>query len=745
MSKQKHGERADEKMRQLHTALKMSRRAKDGNAAALHEEQKAMRRADANCFAETGVMSLMEVATTFAGLRRAAAAAAIAVSGMSSSRQARPSANDPGAVFAASPFKEVTKAEFIRQMAALEPELERERAAVPAAEFHKWVDVRAMMAHHVSSERCMRCKGTSGGADSCYIYGSLLEYISHEPRWDNKGAPDKIDCAVIPVAAGAPYAACVKTMATLLQKGIIEPTTLADAHTLAPAFLVPRSAYKLSAEEAAVVHAGTYDITQIEVLAEQRASRIFAEMQARADTQAGAGRNPSYTRAIFEAAQAKERGEPKWRVVQAFDQAKVNEHTPDWCISMASFGDDFLYNWTTDTHFFKKDLEKGFYAIRIATGFRKFYCFRDPTDPTRIWRFTRLPMGLKNSPALFSMMTGEFVQMVRATDFVTMQGATAAMYIDDFGGAAESEVAAPYAAKVAALGAEVGLSWAADKDSGPSGAEELLGLTYASNVGGEPMIRVAGAQMFALLVGLHLLLACHDAAPEHAQVPASFIKSLAGRAGWVAQATYAARMHVGSLWYCARMAPHIMVPIKSLVENGLLADATWFVAGAKAGTLRGQRTVRSGSLTESNIKRVASDASGAKGQGAGAVCEGKAIYHGWDEHEAGMSIQAQELHPVVGAARAWGKEWRGKTVIFSTDNLGNAIGINSGKAARGAARRLLGELYNLADQHGFELLAVWVPREYNVVCDALSKATSIEEARTMAAAVGASALSVAAY
>lgn len=729
----------------LRDALNMSRRARSGDAASLKEEQQARRRADANGFAESGVMGLMGGATTYAGLRRAAAAAAIAAAGMSSSKPAKPDANDPGAVFAASPFREVTKAEFVKQMAVLKPYLTRERACVPSSDFHQWVDVEAMLAHHVLDGRCARCKGSDGGGDSCYIYGSLLEYISHEPRWDDKGTPGKIDCAVIPVAAGAPHDACVKTMATLFKKGIIEPTTLAEAHTLAPAFLVPKSAYLLSAAEAAVVHASLYDIKQIEVLAEQRARRIFADMQARADAQADAGRNPSYTRAIFEAAQARERGEPKWRVVQAFDQAKVNEHTPDWNISMASFGDDFLYNWSTDTHFFKKDLEKGFYAIRVASEFRKFYCFRDPADPARIWRFTRLPMGLKNSPALFSMMTGEFVQMVRATDFVTAQGATAAMYIDDFGGAAKAKVATQYSAKVAALGAEVGLSWAADKDSGPSGAEELLGLTYASNVGGEPMIRVAGAQMFALLVGLHLLLVCHEAAPEHAQVPASFIKSLAGRAGWVAQTTYAARMHVGSLWYCARMAPHTMVPIKGLVENGLLADAAWFVANAKAGTLRGQRTVRSGAFEESNIKRVASDASGAKGQGAGAVCDGKAIYHCWCENEADMSIQAQELHPIVGAARAWGKDWRGKTVIFATDNLGNAIGINSGKAARGAARRLLGELYDLADKHGFELLAVWVPREYNVVCDALSKATSVGQARVMAAAVSASVLSVETY
>ena len=259
------------------------------------------------------------------------------------------------------------------------------------------------------------------------------------------------------------------------------------------------------------------------------------------------------------------------------------------------------------------------------------------------------------------------------------------------------------------------------------------------------MIRVAGPQLFALLVGLHTLMACHEKDPENARVPASFVKSLAGRASWVSQTTYAARLHLGSLWYCASMSPHVMVPIKNLVKNGLLDDAAWFVLRAETGKLRGQRMVACGMLGEDKVERVASDASGERAQGAGATWRGEAIYHAWSGEEASMSIQAQELHPVLGAARQWGERWRGKTVVFATDNLGNAIGINTGKAVRGPARRYLAELYDLADEHGFELLAVWVPREYNTVCDALSKARSLAEASTNAAAAGAPGLRVCGY
>lgn len=719
----------------------MKRRATLGDKGAQAAEAAVRKRAEANDYVVKGVLGALKGRTqiTGASLRRLVAAQTKAIAGLASSKPAKAGANNPEALFAASGFAHVTKAEFEAKMAALEPELARERAAGAGGRFHKWVNVQATLEKHVQGGLCPRCAGSRGGADECYIYGSLVQYVDYKPIFNEKGEPPKIDCTMIPVAPGAPTAACDKTLKTLHAMGIIERTTLEEAHTVSPAFMVPRASLLLNEEEKKAVSPDGYDIKLINELAANRARVLFADMKR------GAGPNREYTRAVFEASQLKIRGEPRWRVVQAFDLAKINEHTPDWGISMASFTDDFLYNWTTDTHFFKKDLEKGFYAIRVASDCRKYFCFRDPLNPEHIWRFTRLPMGLKASPALFSMMTGEFVQIVRATDFVREKGAAAGMYIDDFGGSARADVAPAYMSKVAEIGSEMDLSFAPDKDSGPSAAEELLGLTYASDVDGKPMIRVSGQQMFAMLVSMHLLLICNEKEPDRAQVPAGFIKSLAGRASWVAQATYAARLHIGSLWYCGRMAPHTMVAVKRLVENGLLSDVEWFVQRAAAGELRGQRMVQNGALAAENVKRVAADASGSKGQGAGATCGNEAIYHLWVGNEGDMSIQAQELYPDVAAARVWGPSWRGKTVIFETDNLGNAIGINSGKAARGAARKLLGELYDLADKYDFEIIAVWVPRRYNVVCDALSKASSVENARAAVGAIGRPGLRVTEY
>ena len=74
--------------------------------------------------------------------------------------------------------------------------------------------------------------------------------------------------------------------------------------------------------------------------------------------------------------------------------------------------------------------------------------------------------------------------------------------------------------------------------------------------------------------------------------------------------------------------------------------------------------------------------------------------------------------------------------MFHTDNLGNAYSINTGKCVLGAGRELLKELYRLADAHGFEFVAVWLPRSRNVAADAISKAKSRREAEAAALAHG---------
>jgi hypothetical protein len=75
-----------------------------------------------------------------------------------------------------------------------------------------------------------------------------------------------------------------------------------------------------------------------------------------------------------------------------------------------------------------------------------------------------------------------------------------------------------------------------------------------------------------------------------------------------------------------------------------------------------------------------------------------------------------------------GEAWRGSIVHVMTDNMSNAYSINS-LTAEGDAARLVAVIADLCDRFDVVLLASWLPREFNVTCDALSKAASIDDAR----------------
>jgi hypothetical protein len=93
-----------------------------------------------------------------------------------------------------------------------------------------------------------------------------------------------------------------------------------------------------------------------------------------------------------------------------------------------------------------------------------------------------------------------------------------------------------------------------------------------------------------------------------------------------------------------------------------------------------------------------------------------------------QSSMYMELVPLVAAFEAFGSGWRGQLVIVGTDNLGNVFAINSATAAGlggRAAIRKIRSLYALAEAHGFEFVAMWVPRELNTTADAMSKSLTI--------------------
>jgi hypothetical protein len=177
----------------------------------------------------------------------------------------------------------------------------------------------------------------------------------------------------------------------------------------------------------------------------------------------------------------------------------------------------------------------------------------------------------------------------------------------------------------------------------------------------------------------------------------------------------------------------------SLTQDEALADLRWWHDKLEDPEWTGARSVQF-SLEPPVV--VMSDASGEEGWG----------YHQID-HESGIDLDGvegvdwgrdtwteqqlsdwkddmlcKELYPVVEACERLGSRWTGRTVVFGTDNTGVVYGLNAGRVHDHRGRALMRRLAELQQQHQFEIMGQWVPRELNDVADQLSRQKTLREA-----------------
>ena len=101
---------------------------------------------------------------------------------------------------------------------------------------------------------------------------------------------------------------------------------------------------------------------------------------------------------------------------------------------------------------------------------------------------------------------------------------------------------------------------------------------------------------------------------------------------------------------------------------------------------------------------------------------GDQVFQGlWSDAAILQSSGYKELVSVLLALSVLGPEARGRVVIVSTDNLGNVFSINKGTCHSPESFRLLARIFEIAADKQIYLVGDWVPRDYNVFCDAISK------------------------
>ena len=100
----------------------------------------------------------------------------------------------------------------------------------------------------------------------------------------------------------------------------------------------------------------------------------------------------------------------------------------------------------------------------------------------------------------------------------------------------------------------------------------------------------------------------------------------------------------------------------------------------------------------------------------------------WSPQELPLSIQYKELKPVIMAAREFGHTWKNAIIRAGIDNAGVVYMINSGTSTDTHCMVLLRELAELQRKFKFDVVASWVPREFNIRSDLLSRLQDIDAA-----------------
>ena len=117
---------------------------------------------------------------------------------------------------------------------------------------------------------------------------------------------------------------------------------------------------------------------------------------------------------------------------------------------------------------------------------------------------------------------------------------------------------------------------------------------------------------------------------------------------------------------------------------------------------------------------MASDAAGRVGWG---VWVGEDLYSGrWTPEQLEWTMPRKEFEPAVKAIEELSADWEGALVVWLTDNITNAYSVNAGSSTTPEGTALLKRLAEVERKRCIDVVAVWFPRELNIVTDALSKA-----------------------
>ena len=397
---------------------------------------------------------------------------------------------------------------------------------------------------------------------------------------------------------------------------------------------------------------------------------------------------------------AKQEGSvPKRRV--CFDASRgINPNLLEWRFRYTDF--PFILAHVRKGDFIALvDLRSFYLQLPMAQEFTKYLSLRDPLTG-ELLRYLRCPFGLSTAPAWASAVTAEVrrVLLARGVEVVFV-------YVDDYIIIADSEAKCAEAlAVVLGVLREFNIAVSGEKIVQPTQAADVLGITIDTKHG-KLRIKEGHVQYSAAAISNVL---------RQGRLSKKLLKSLCGMFTWISPMVKGSRPYVRSMWDLQKGKRRHRGRVK-LTAAARLDLKWWREALCSLHDVRFE--VSFADMAHRRTVLLSSDAAGELGWG---VWYGEQLYSGmWNETQLQWSMPHKELAPPVVAIEKLARHWKGALVVIATDSITNAYAINAGSSSSAEGIALLKRLAQVEREYGIDVVAVWLPREFNIVPDALSK------------------------
>jgi len=363
------------------------------------------------------------------------------------------------------------------------------------------------------------------------------------------------------------------------------------------------------------------------------------------------------------------------------------------------------------------DLRSWYLQLSIRKSFQKFLSLRCPFT-AKLLKYARIPFGLSTAPAWASLISAELTKMLKARGINCVIA-----YLDDF------FIIAPTAAEAQrgldiALGmlSEFNIEVAPEKIIYPTQTPTILGIIGDTRT---CRLRVRPEHLEWSLKIIRQVLKKRKLSLKKTQ-------SLAGVLNWICPLLKGSRPYMRGIWDFTKLFSFLrknerkrMVKLISSRKSkfikcpeAMLKDLRWW----RSSLYRLQRNggeMEFMPLQNRPTSVIFSDASGDKG--CGVWYKRHLFSHRWSDAQLKWSVPRKELYPIWKTLKRFGHQFKNHLVLACTDSSTNVFALCAGSSTSTECNKLLKRISRLERLHKCDVIGLWLPREFNIVTDQISK------------------------